>query len=123
MKAKIYCRTIEKGRQAFYLIADKKEYYLFTQNYRVSVKKYFAKGVGIYAISDYKAAVGEAVRHTLDKLAGYVDYVEKEYGIAVMEKTKQRAAKNGKARNAYKREAFRLSDYLGDYCDEEFAFA
>ena len=69
MKTRIYCKTIAKGQQAFYLVADNKEYYLFTQNYRVSVKEFFSSGISIQESMNYTNAHSTAVRNTLDKLS------------------------------------------------------
>lgn len=91
---KIICKTTAKGVQSFYLRCNKCEYYLFSQPYRVSVKEYFRFGLPIKECSNYSSR-SYAVRKTLDKIYSHIRYVEKEYGIAVLEKTKQKAnAKN-----------------------------
>ena len=104
MKTKIYCKTVAKGQQAFYLVADNKEYYLFSQDYRSSVKAYFVAGISIRETGNYSNAPGVAVKRTLDKLKTYIPYIEKEYGIAVMDKTKKRQSQ--KRREPYKRQSF-----------------
>lgn len=104
MKTKVYCKTVAKGQQAFFLVADNKEYYLFTQDYRASVKEFFAAGISIRETTDFSSAHSLAVRRTLDKLKSYIPYVEKEYGIAVMDKTKNK--NSTKKRVPYKRKPF-----------------
>ena len=104
MKTKIYCKTVARGQQAFYLVVDNKEYYLFSQDYRVSVKNYFMSGISIRETGNYSNAPGMAVRRTLDKLKNYIPYIEKEYGIAVMNKTKKKQSQI--KCNPYKRQSF-----------------
>ena len=41
MKTKIYCKTQEKGVHTFYLNKDGRIYYLFSQDYRKGVSKYY----------------------------------------------------------------------------------
>ena len=41
MRAKVYCRTVAKGIQEYYLAVDGKRYYLFAQDFRVSNRDYF----------------------------------------------------------------------------------
>lgn len=112
MKNKIYCKTTGKGVQSFFLVADNKEYYLFQQDFRVSVKEYFAPGISVNEVTNYSNARGVAVKKTLDKLKNYIPYIEKEYGIAVMRKTKE--LKN-KPKKPYKRDKFNWQQYEMEY--------
>ncbi|MBD5632285.1 MAG: hypothetical protein HDP34_03535 [Clostridia bacterium] len=104
MQAKIFCRTVAKGKQSFYMTVNGQKYFLFTQDYRVSNKEYFQSGVSISEINNYSGAHSTAVRKTLDKLPVYIRYVEKEFGVAIYEKTKQ--ARQKKNQKAYKRKKF-----------------
>ena len=104
MKTKVYCKTVARGQQAFYLVVNNKEYYLFSQDYRVSVKEYFMSGISIRETMNFANAHSTAVRRTLDKLKTYIPYIEKEYGIVVMEKTRKNQDK--KRNKPYKRQSF-----------------
>ena len=86
------------------MVVDNKEYYLFSQDYRVSVKEYFMSGISIRETTNFANTHSTAVRHTLDKLKTYIPYIEKEYGIVVMEKTRKNQDK--KRNKAYKRQSF-----------------
>ena len=44
MKKTIYCRTVAKGVQAFYVAVGSKSYFLFNQKYYVGVRDYFVQG-------------------------------------------------------------------------------
>lgn len=112
MKNKIYCKTTNKGIQSFFLVADNKEYYLFQQDYRVSVKEYFASGISINETTNYSNARGVAVKKTLDKIKAYIPYIEKEYGIAIMNKTKKHLERQKKP---YKRDRFDWRQYDSEY--------
>ena len=65
MKTNVYCLTTDKGVQNFYLEACGETYYLFSQNYRRSVKEYFDQGVHIDAAIDFSRAHHDtAILHT-----------------------------------------------------------
>lgn len=95
MKAKIYCEPIERGTHSFYLTVDGQQYYLFSQNYRRGVQEYFSKGVSIYESMNYsKTHRDEALIRTMTKIPMYINYIEKEYGVQVLEQTKKKNVKN-----------------------------
>lgn len=104
MQAKIFCKTVAKGKQSFYMTVNGQKYFLFTQDYRVSNKEYFQNGVSIFEINNYGGVHSTAVKKTLDKLPSYIKYIEKEYEIAVYNKTKE--AQHKKKSKQYKREQF-----------------
>ena len=54
-------------------------------------------------IGVYDGVHSFAVRHTLDKLPAHLQYIEKEYGIEIYDRTKDKTAKRSRA---YKREKF-----------------
>ncbi len=110
MQAKVYCKTVAKGRQAFYVNANGKEYFLFEQDFRASNKEFFRNGVGVHAINNYSSVHSTAVKKTLDKLPSYIRYIEKEYDVAIYEKTK-RKEKREKIKVAYKRTPFLWNQY------------
>ena len=110
MQAKVYCKTVAKGIQAFYVNANGKEYFLFEQDYRVSNKEFFRHGYYITDKVDYSKVTSTAVRKTLKKLPSYVKYVEKEYGISIYEKTKLKE-KCQKLKTPYKRTPFLWNQY------------
>ncbi len=120
MKTKVYCKTVARGQQAFYLVVDNKEYYLFSQDYRVSVKNYFMSGISIRETGNYSNAPGMAVRHTLDKLKTYIPYIEKEYGIVVMDKTRKQQDK--KRSKPYKRQSFNWKALTDEQIQYGFGF-
>lgn len=109
MQATVFCKTTAKGRQTFYVAMGSGKYVLFTQDYRVSNKEFFANGVSVNELFNYSNVHSTAVKKTLDKLPSYLRYIEKEYGVAVFEKTKKRL--EIKSKNAYKRQAFRWQDF------------
>ena len=41
MQSKIFCKTVAKGKQSFYIAVGGKTYFLFQQAYRVSNKEFF----------------------------------------------------------------------------------
>ena len=114
MQATIFCKTTAKGTQSFFVKVGEKEYFLFQQDFRKSNKEFFHNGVGIHAIGNYSGVHSTAVRKTLDKLPSYIRYIEKEYEIAIYEKTKKKQQQ--KRKNPYKREPFRWQNYILEAC-------
>lgn len=95
MKATIFCETTAKGIHTFYLSANCQIYYLFDQDYRKGVQKYFGRGVLIDEAINYSRAHNDnAVIRTMSKIPMYVKYIEKEFAIEVLEQTKKRNSKN-----------------------------
>lgn len=91
MKATIYCELTAKGVHSFFLITSKAEYFLFSQDYRKGVNEYFNKGVHLdEAINFSRSRKDNAIRRTMTKIPMYIKYVEKEYGIEVLEQTKKK---------------------------------
>lgn len=87
MASKIFSKITEKGKQGLYLKTNGKEYYLFSQKYRRSVNEYYSTPLTIDRALDFSYGAGHAVRRTMEKLRAYIPYVEKEYGISVLDKT------------------------------------
>ena len=93
MKAKIYCKTTQKGIHSFYLLQEGNEYFLFSQKYRKGVQEYFGRG-GVYFDQSRNYAKSHndaAIIRTMNKLPIYIKYIEKEYEIAVFNQTKKRS--------------------------------
>ena len=89
MQAKIFCKTVEKGTHEYYVVVDGETYYLFRQPYRASNKEFFGNGVSVDRINNYSGVHSSSVRKTMDKLPSYIRFVEKEYGIAIYDKTRK----------------------------------
>ena len=101
MKATIYCEPTSKGVHSFYLVTSEAEYYMFSQDYRKGVHDYFSKGVRIDEATDFsKSHRDNAIRRTMTKIPMYIKYIEKEYGVEVLERTKRK-----NRRSSYRLEA------------------
>lgn len=95
MRTIIYCRPTEKGIHSFYLLSEEGEFFLFSQHYRRGVQNYFGRGVYLEKANDYSKCKGDnAVIKTMGKLPVYIRFIEKEYGITVLEKSKKRKAQS-----------------------------
>ena len=91
MKTMIYCETPEKAVHAFYMLNEGEIYYLFSQDYRKGVQDFYHKGVRLDESLDYsKAHKDTAIERTMSKSPMYIKYIEKEYGMEVLERTKKR---------------------------------
>ena len=93
MKSKIICKKVNFDTQAFYVVVDGKNYFLFEQAYKSSVREFFKYGYYLSDTLDYSKLNNEAIRRTLSKIPSYVKYVENEFGIACYEKTKRKKEK------------------------------
>ena len=108
MKTTVYCKTVAKDTLGFFAKIGNKEYFLFNQAYRRSLKDFFYNGATVDDINHYASVHSSAVRRTLDKLPSYIRYIEKEYSVAIYDKTKNsRSVK----KEPYKRQTFRWQDY------------
>ena len=95
MKDMIYCKRTDCGFHSFYLVVNGQEYYLFRQNSRKGVQKYYGDGVPINAALDFsRAHRDDAIERTMTKLPLYIRYIEREYEIEVFEQTKRRSLRN-----------------------------
>ncbi len=110
MKTKVICRTTNEDTLAFYVSVNGKEYFLFNQEYKRSIKEHFKSGLDIHAVGNYSSVRSQSVQKILDKLPAYIHYIEKEYDVAIFEKTKKKAEK--KNAKAYKRERTFFQDYF-----------
>lgn len=109
MKTIVYCKTVAKDTLGLFAKIGDKEYFLFNQSYRKSIKEYFYNGVCVDNINNYSSAHSCAVRKIMDKLPAYIRYIEKEYDVAIYEKTKE--TRSSKKSKPYKRQAFRWQDH------------
>ena len=99
MKTRIFCRTTTKGIHTFYLNSDGKEYYLFHQDYRKGVAKYYRNGVTLTEAMNFsRSGHDSAIMKTMQKLPIYLKYAEKEYGIYILDKTIKKNQKHGNYR-------------------------
>lgn len=95
MKPTIYCKEKTKGMHSFYIITDNGlEYFLFSQNYRKGVQNFFGKGVRLDQARNFaKSNKDSAIMRTMHKIPMYIKYLEKEYGIEILEKTRKKKFK------------------------------
>ena len=110
MQVTVFCKTTAKATQSFFVKVGGRDYFLFQQDFRKSNKEFFRNGVGVHAINNYSRVHSTVVRKTLDKLPSYIRYIEKEYDVAIYEKTK-RKEKREKIKVSYKRTPFLWNQY------------
>ena len=88
MKTTVFCTPTSKGTHSFYLTYEGEDYFLFHQNFRKGVHKFYSDGVSLNTALKFALAHGDnAILHTMEKLPVYIRYIEKENGIAVLEQT------------------------------------
>lgn len=89
---KITCKTRSNQTLDFFLVDNRKEYYLFTQKrYRV-VEEYFKNGVTLdEAIRHGKVKNNCRLHKVKSKLPVYIKYLESESGMAFLDQTKRRS--------------------------------
>lgn len=99
MKTRTMIRSENRtyGKDDFYLEYGGEKYWLFSQNHKAGVSRHFEKGLPVSEALSYRKANDDAsVIKTITKLPMYIKYVEKEYGIAVLEKTIKKQACPGR---------------------------
>ena len=91
--AVVFCVEETRGNHDFYVKVDGEVYFLFRQPGRAGVNEFFKNGVRLD--KQFKGAVkhrDHAVLKTFEKLPSHIKYIEKEYDIAILEKTKKAMA-------------------------------
>lgn len=88
MKNYVFSKTTAKYQQSFYLETNGLRYYLFSQKFYKGVSNYYSKKVLLFnAIDKTKSNRDTALLRTMSKIPIYIKYIEKEYGIVVLNKT------------------------------------
>lgn len=91
MRTCIYCKATAQGVHSFFLTTCEGEFFLFNQSYRKGVQAYFGKGVTLSESRNFaKSNHDSAVIKTMSKLPIYIRYIEREYGVLVLNQTKKR---------------------------------
>ena len=91
MKPNIYCTSPKKGELNFYLRYNGTSYYLFQQPYRKSVCAFFERGFYLDDAFNYsRAKRNPRIVKTISKLPFAIHYIESEYGVTVLERTRKR---------------------------------
>lgn len=88
-KCIVYCENATQGMQSYFLRVEKRDYYLFSQQFRKSNKEFFEKGVALNAALDYSLSESTSVRKTMSKLIPHIRYVEKTYDLLILRKTRK----------------------------------
>ena len=101
MKTSIYCRTVAKGIQSFYVSIGSNSYYLFDQKYYVGVREHFVGGRGVYELAQSTKHHNFAVRRTENKLYSYLKFAEKEHNIVIFDKRDNQKSKTYKTTKDY----------------------
>ena len=87
----IYCKQNSNEKTDFYMIVDGVHYFLFSQKRYYGVIKYYLNGVCLKDAINHKRGRSDfAIHRTMAKLPGYIKYIEKEYGILVLNQSKRK---------------------------------
>lgn len=89
MKNVIYCKDSNtKGIIDFYITSGGENIYLFSQKFRHSIYDHYNKGILLKDAFDYKKIHrNRAIMNVMKRLPATINYVEKTYNIALMNKT------------------------------------
>lgn len=91
--AKVYCMADNNSKQHFYVETKGKSYYLFSQDFRRGVQNYYESGVDLNRALDVsKAKFDAAIARTMRKLPAHLRYIEKEYNVQILNRTKRQFA-------------------------------
>ena len=86
MKAMIYCESDKRGTLNFYIRNNGEDYFLFTQAFRVSVARYYRRGVTVdQALRLNQSKMRNyAMAKVAEKLTSYLRYLEREYSVRLL---------------------------------------
>ena len=97
MTAFVSCKPTAKGIHSFYIEASGETHFLFSQDYRRGVNKYFRDGVRLDDALNFSLAKGDnAIERTMEKLPKHIEYIEREYDLEILRKTAKKNAKHNK---------------------------
>ena len=86
-KSVIYCTQPVHGTLYFYVLAGREEHYLFGQSFRPSLWQRYRFGVLLDDALD-RAKCTPADRKICDRLFKMIPYIEKEYGVSVLRRSR-----------------------------------
>ncbi len=89
---RIYCNR-KDDMHVFYIKLDQQDYYLFSQKYRAGVDRFYKNGVPLD--KGIRHGIGKtdyALHQTIDKIKRHIRYIEKEYAVEILNRTKLKAA-------------------------------
>ena len=102
--ANVYCKTVGWNQMGFYMHTNGKDYFLCKQRFYRSLWNYFVGGVSINDVFTTGGKHSRAIRRVKLKLPAYIEYVEREEGVRVLNKTisksKQRMIGQAKRRRS-----------------------
>ena len=100
--ANVYCKTQGANQVSFYLWANGHEYFLCKQRYYTSLWMYFSGGVEIHSLFTKSGKHSHSVREAKMKLQSYIEYVEREEGFQILDKTVAKCDVKGGKEKRYK---------------------
>ena len=87
--ASIYCEPSKSGRLNFFVSTSGEKHYLFSCAYSERTEEHFKGGVFLdNAIDRTRAGGNSGILHVMDKLPSHIRYIEREYGLKILRKTK-----------------------------------
>lgn len=93
IEAIIYCQPDTNSKQHFYVQFNGESYYLFSQDFRRGVQNYYGNGVKLdKAVDHSKAKFDTAIMRTMRKIIPHIRYIEKEYDLLILNRTKSQFA-------------------------------
>lgn len=93
IEATVYCKADTNSKQHFYMQFNGESYYLFSQDFRRGVQNYYGNGVKLdRAVDHSKAKFDTAIMRTMRKIIPHIRYIEKEYDLLILNRTKSQFA-------------------------------
>lgn len=88
-QATIYCRELNRGTLYFYVSMNGEEHYLFGQSFRLSLWNRYRYSVRLDDALDWGKCRTFADRKVCEKLFKNIPYIEKEYGLVLLRKSRK----------------------------------
>lgn len=90
----IICKNSDtKGIITFYAENKEESYFLFQQKFRRSSYEFYKKGIRMTQAFSYKRTHRDkAIQNVIRRLPAQIAYIEKEYSISILDKTRKKAA-------------------------------
>jgi hypothetical protein len=85
----VYCTQPVRGKLYFRVASAGEDHYLFTQPFRLSLWNRYRFGVRLEDALDWSRCGTPAGRKVCEKLFKWIRSIEKEYGIALLRKSRK----------------------------------
>ncbi len=95
-KTVVYCVREINNKISFFIKADGRDHYLFSQKFYLSVFEFYKSGQLLQNALKSKNRCAHSLNKTAEKLIPYIRFIEQSEGLTILKKTERRLCKVSK---------------------------